>query len=76
MNCDQVLKLLCDDLAEDINSEVCQKIKKHLQTCNNCQNQLNSVRNTVNLFKCLEEKDVPANIHERLSKLLNLPLHG
>ncbi len=72
MDCEQVLKQICDDLAENINSEVCTAIKKHLQTCEACQQQIKSMRNTVNLFRCLDEKEVPSRIHERLVKVLNV----
>jgi hypothetical protein len=72
MECDQFLQRLCNDLAEDINSEVCAALKKHLQTCETCQQQVRSMRNTVNLFRCLDEKEVPPNIHERLVKMLNV----
>jgi len=72
MDCEQVLKQICDDLAENIDSEVCAVIKKHLRKCDACQQQIKSMRNTVNLFRCLDEKEVPRQIHERLVKLLNV----
>ena len=73
MNCEHILERLCDDIAEDIDSEVCQEIKNHLETCEECRQQLNSVRNTVHLFRCLQEYDVPSSVHHRLVTLLNLP---
>ena len=72
MNCEKIVKQLCDELAEDVNSEVCLKIRQHLENCCDCRNQLASVRNTVNLFRCLEQRDVPENIHARLVQLLNV----
>ncbi len=72
MDCDQVLQQICDDLAENINSEVCAAIKKHLRTCDACRQQIKSMRNTVNMFRCLDEKEVPSQIHERLVKVLNV----
>ena len=76
MECEDVLKQLCDELAEDVNSETCEKLRKHLESCHDCANQLGSMRNTVNLFKCLEEKNVPSGIHERLLKMLNIDEEG
>ncbi len=72
MECDEILNQLCEALAEDINSEVCEKIKRHLETCSDCRNQLSSMKNTVNLFKCMQEIQVPAAVHERLVTLLNV----
>jgi len=72
MDCDQVLQQICDDLAENINSEVCAAIKKHLRTSDACRHHIKSMRNTVNMFRCLDEKEVPSQIHERLVKVLNV----
>ena len=72
MNCDEILAQMCDELSEDINSEVCLEIKNHLKTCSECRAQLTSMKKAVNLFKCLDDKDVPDNIHGRLLQLLNV----
>ncbi len=72
MNCDEILDRICDDLSEDINSQVCLEIKNHIKSCSKCKAQLTSMKNAVNLFKCLDDKDVPYHVHERLLKLLNV----
>ncbi len=72
MGCEKILVQICDELAEDINSETCQAIKKHLDECENCRNQLDSMRNMVALFRCMEEKNVPKGTHRRLLKMLNV----
>ena len=72
MDCDKILERLCADLSEDIHSPVCEEIRRHLQSCSACCEQLQSMRNTVALYRCLKEKDVPAAIHERLIALLNV----
>jgi predicted anti-sigma-YlaC factor YlaD len=75
MDCQTLLKRICDELSEDINSPVCREIATHLQQCSECRNQLSSIRNTVNLFRCLEDKQVPPHVHKRLMTLLNVPDH-
>lgn len=70
--CEKLFKKICDDLAEDINSALCQKLKNHIKECKTCRDQLQSMRDTVNLFRCLEEKNVPVDIHQRLYKMLNV----
>jgi hypothetical protein len=73
MSCDTVLQQICDELAEDIQSEVCENIRFHLANCPQCNSQLTSMRNAVQLFRCLREQEVPSAIHNRLVILLNMP---
>lgn len=70
--CEKLLKQVCDKLAEDINSELCEELRKHLETCPDCRNQVQSMRGTITLFRCLKEKKVPHDVHARLFKLLNV----
>lgn len=70
--CEKLLKQVCDDLAEEVNSELCTELKKHLENCEDCRNQVESMRGTVTLYQCLKEKKVPQDIHQRLLKLLNV----
>ncbi|MBN2357422.1 hypothetical protein JXO59_15010 [candidate division KSB1 bacterium] len=74
MDCEKILKEVCDELAEDINSELCERIRNHLKECPHCEQQLMAMRNTVNLFHCLSNEAVPSYIHDRLAKLLNVNL--
>ena len=70
--CEKLVEKVCQDLSEDINSELCSQFKDHLADCEDCRNQVESLKGTVNLFHCLKEKKVPHEIHERLFKLLNM----
>ena len=72
MNCDEILNKICDELGEDINSDMCAEIRAHLKECSECREQVTSVRQTVDLFRCLKDKDVPGSVHERLIKMLNV----
>lgn len=73
MKCEKVLQQICAELAEDADSEICARLRNHLQECPNCSRQLSSMRTTIHLYHCLGEKEVPAQIHHRLAMLLNLP---
>ena len=73
MVCDKILLEICADLAEDIGSELCARLREHLQNCPNCTRQLSTMRTTIHLYHCLGEREVPHSIHERLARLLNLP---
>lgn len=70
--CEALINRICDDLAEDINSELCQQLREHLEVCEECRNQVESMRDTVTLYQCLKEKEVPKDIHARLIKMLNV----
>ncbi len=73
MVCEKIIEQICAELAEDIDVEVCQKVKAHLLTCPECAQQLQAMRMTVHLYALLGEREVPQKIHERLALLLNLP---
>jgi hypothetical protein len=72
MECEKMIKQVCDELAEDINSNFCESLTKHLEECEDCRAQVGAMRNTVKLYKCLEKKVVPVDIHNRLLKMLNI----
>ena len=72
MKCEEFLQRLCDELGENIDSEVCTEIRNHLENCVDCQEQIQSVRQTVSLFRCIKDKKVPQSVHERLVKMLNV----
>ena len=72
--CEKIINRVCGDLSENINSPLCQELKTHLEDCDQCRQQVESMRGTVSLFQCLETKKVPADIHQRLAKMLNVEL--
>ncbi len=72
MDCDKFIQQVCDDLAENIDSNFCESLKNHLEECEECRAQVNALRNAVHLYQCLDEKKVPPNMHDRLLKLLNV----
>ncbi|MBN1540728.1 zf-HC2 domain-containing protein [candidate division KSB1 bacterium] len=73
MDCNKIIDRICEDLSEDIDSELCQQLRTHLQECASCRTQVESMRLTVSLYRCLQQKDVPAAVHNRLLTLLNIP---
>lgn len=70
--CLEKLNQICDALGEDMESELCQEIQKHLDSCPRCCAQVDSLRKTVRLFKQAEHVDVPSAVDRRLWKVLNL----
>ena len=72
MECDKMIKQVCDELAENIDSSFCDSLKKHLDECDYCKAQVGAMKNAVHLYQCLEQKEVPGDIHHRLLKMLNI----
>lgn len=72
MKCETILKQVCNELAEDIDSEVCDRLRRHLQTCPECSRQITAMRTAIHLYQGLGEQEVPAPIHNRLAAVLNL----
>lgn len=71
-NCLSKLEDICAALDEDIDSERCQIIKRHLAACPHCCAVVDSIRKTVRLFQCLPKADVPEEVDLRLWRVLNL----
>jgi hypothetical protein len=50
-SCKEIMKHICGELDEQINSLRCLEIKQHLKTCPNCTAYLDSLKKTVHLFR-------------------------
>jgi predicted anti-sigma-YlaC factor YlaD len=71
--CTENLRLMCNDLGENIDSPLCQEVRDHIQTCANCRAYVDTVRKTVFFYKVTDKKEkVPDDVHERLWKILKL----
>jgi anti-sigma factor RsiW len=42
---------LCEYLEEDINSPLCREFKEHLEQCPECRQNVESIKQTVELFR-------------------------
>jgi len=72
MDCKKKIEEICDQLGEDLDSDKCNEIKKHLEDCPTCCAYVNTVKKTVELYKILPSEQVPGNVHKRLIKILKL----
>jgi hypothetical protein len=67
------MKQICQQFGEDIDSELCEEVKKSLENCPECRIHYDSIKKVVNIYKSLEEEsDIPNNLSDRLIKSLNL----
>ncbi|GAB4287430.1 MAG: hypothetical protein Kow0098_03960 [Ignavibacteriaceae bacterium] len=71
VKCKDVMVHVCESLGEDLNSERCAAIKKHLDNCSGCQNYFKSVQLTIDYYKKYNV-ELPEGAHKKLMDLLGL----
>ncbi len=71
VTCKEVMRHICDTLGEDLQSDRCEDIRKHLEECSGCQNYFKTVEITIDYYKKYNVK-LPDGAHERLMKFLDL----
>jgi len=71
VKCREVMQYICESLGEDLNSEKCTHIKKHLQECTECSNYFKTVEITIDCYRKYNV-EIPKEAHSRLLKFLNL----
>ncbi|MGE5436447.1 MAG: hypothetical protein ACM3O3_04405 [Syntrophothermus sp.] len=71
LTCKDVMKHICDNLGEDIDSEKCKDFKEHLNSCNCCQNYFKSVEKVIEFYKEYNF-NLPKDVHSRLMDCLGL----
>ena len=71
VNCKDVMQHICESLGEELNSDRCVAIKKHLDECSGCQNYFKTVEFTIDCYRKYNV-EIPDSAHERLMKFLDL----
>ena len=67
--CKENWQELCNFLEEDFDSVICQDLKNHLENCSDCRENVESIRNTVDIFK-KSNPDIPLS-QKMKEKLIN-----
>jgi predicted anti-sigma-YlaC factor YlaD len=71
ISCREVMNHICENLAEDLNSERCRRIKSHLEECEDCRHYFDSIEKTIDFYKKYEV-DISPECHKRLIDFLGL----
>jgi anti-sigma factor RsiW len=72
-SCRRMLGSLSDYVNEDLNTELCTEIERHLAECGDCQVVVDTLRKTVSLVHANASTPVvPEDVRKRLYKLLDL----
>ncbi len=66
MTCTEFLEILDDVIDQSIAVETRTEIEAHLRKCGHCEVVLNTTRKTIEIFRCHEIYEVPAEVSQRL----------
>jgi predicted anti-sigma-YlaC factor YlaD len=71
-NCHHLLGSLSDYLDGEMSDALCAEIEHHLANCNNCRVVVDTLRQTIQLYRALSDPDLPEAARERLYQSLDL----
>ena len=72
MPCPEKVDQICLELGVELNSEVCQSLRAHLEACPDCKAYVDSLRKTVYLYRNLPGVLPSQDASEKLIKKLQL----
>lgn len=72
LTCKEIAKHLCGELDEQLDTPKCRAIKKHLSTCPNCTGYLDSLKNTVRLYREYHHPRLTNDCRKKLFAVLKI----
>ena len=72
MDCKEILEGLSDYIDDELAEKTCREIEKHLRDCYNCRVVVNTLRQTVTLYREVPEDEIPGDVRIRLHKIIRL----
>jgi anti-sigma factor (TIGR02949 family) len=70
LSCQEVLDQLWEYLDEDARAEFTAHIDEHLGGCRHCKMEVDSLRQTISLYRCEEQVGTPIQLSVRLREAL------
>lgn len=71
VSCKEVMRYVCECLAQDTSSDRCIALKDHLEECQECKEYFKSVELTIDCYRKYSV-DLPENAHKKLMNFLKL----
>jgi len=69
----ELQKKICQDFGADLGSELCEQVGAFMKECPECKVYYDTMQRSVKLYRVLEDEcEVPADVSDRLFKVLNL----
>ncbi|MCL4473499.1 MAG: zf-HC2 domain-containing protein [Actinobacteria bacterium] len=72
MDCREILEGLSEYIDDELAEKTCQEIREHLKDCYNCQVVVNTLRQTVTLYREVPDDEIPGDVSMRLHKIIKL----
>ena len=72
MNCNEVVRQLSEYLDGELEAGLAQSLEQHLAACRDCRIIVDTTRKTIEILCNSEPLPLPAPVHERLMKALEL----
>jgi hypothetical protein len=66
VTCTEFLAILDDVIDESTAAQTRAEIESHLHSCGHCEVVLNTTRKTIEIFRCHEIYEIPAEVSSRL----------
>ncbi|GIX01533.1 MAG: hypothetical protein KatS3mg112_0470 [Thermogutta sp.] len=70
MKCQELLAALNAYIDGEIDPQLCEMLQRHLEGCNPCRVVVDTLKQTVTLYKGEEPYELPPELHERLHQCL------
>lgn len=71
VTCKEVMRYVCECLAQDTGSERCIALKDHLDSCSECLEYFKSVKLTIDCYQKYN-MEIPDDAHKKLMDFLKL----
>jgi anti-sigma factor RsiW len=68
--CKDVYRFICDNLDQPVDSPECAAMRKHMEGCEDCRAYLDSLKQTIALYRTVPVESVPEAVHRRLMNAL------
>ena len=72
MTCTEFLAILDDVIDEVIPTETRSEIETHLRKCGHCEVVLDTTRKTIEIYRCHEIYELPAEVSERVHQAITV----
>ena len=70
LSCQEVLEQLADYLDDEARTELVQQVDLHLHECSHCQVEVDTLKRTVQIYRCDEKVVLPVPLSNRLQQAL------
>ena len=71
LSCQEVLDQLSDYLDDDARAELVEGVNVHLGKCSHCRVEVDTLRRTIEIYRCDDKVAIPVKLSDKLQSALN-----